>query len=228
MAGPGLDLDALDLLVLDLDDTLFLERDYVRSGFAAAGAWVQARLGIPGFGERAWAAFEAGARRTVFDAVLQACGVRADAALVRQLVEVYRTHRPVLTLLPDARALLQEARARGLWLAGVTDGPAECQRAKAQALGLLDWLEPLLFTADWGAGYGKPHPRAFTTVQQGRGVRGRRCAYVADNPLKDFQAPHALGWHTVRVRREGGLHARLPSGPEVHHEVQDLRVLLPD
>jgi len=31
-------------------------------------------------------------------------------------------------------------------------------------------------------------------------------AYVADNPLKDFAGPGALGWLTVRVRRPDGLH----------------------
>ena len=30
--------------------------------------------------------------------------------------------------------------------------------------------------------------------------------YVADNPRKDFIAPRALGWRTVRIRRRGGEH----------------------
>ena len=220
-------LAGLELLVLDLDDTLFLERDYVRSGFAAAGAWARAELGVPDLAERAWAAFEAGARRTVFDEVLRACGVRADAGLVRRLVDVYRTHAPALALLPDARALLDAAAARGLALAGVTDGPAASQRAKARALGLERWLAPLLFTAELGEGLGKPHPHAFALAQQAHGVAAARCAYVADNPAKDFRAPHALGWRTVRVRRAGGLHAGVPSGPDVLREVEDLWALLP-
>ena len=30
--------------------------------------------------------------------------------------------------------------------------------------------------------------------------------FLADNPAKDFQAPDALGWRTLRIRRPGGLH----------------------
>jgi putative hydrolase of the HAD superfamily len=46
--------------------------------------------------------------------------------------------------------------------------------------------------------------------------------YVADNPAKDFVAPRALGWATVRVRRAGSLHQRVESGPDVDREVTDL------
>ena len=33
-------------VVFDIDDTLYLERDYVRSGFTAAGAWARTELGL--------------------------------------------------------------------------------------------------------------------------------------------------------------------------------------
>ena len=49
-------------LVFDLDDTLYLERDFARSGFAAAGDWLQQELGIGGFAETGWRIFEAGDR----------------------------------------------------------------------------------------------------------------------------------------------------------------------
>ena len=31
----------MQVLVFDIDDTLYLERDYVRSGFGAAGRWAR-------------------------------------------------------------------------------------------------------------------------------------------------------------------------------------------
>ncbi len=45
---------------------------------------------------------------------------------------------------------------------------------------------------------------------------------MADNPAKDFVAPHRLGWRTVRVRRAGGLHAEEPSGADVDVEIAGL------
>ena len=53
-------------LVFDVDDTLYLERNYVRCGFEAAGAHAE-RLGISRFYETAWQVFERGARGNVFD-----------------------------------------------------------------------------------------------------------------------------------------------------------------
>ena len=36
------------VIVFDLDDTLYLERDFVRSGFAAVDRWVSDRFAISG------------------------------------------------------------------------------------------------------------------------------------------------------------------------------------
>lgn len=209
------------LVVLDIDDTLYLERAYVRSGFAAVGVWAHRELGVAGLGERAWAAFEAGVRGTIFDDALAACGVEPGPDVVPRLVGVYRTHRPDIVLLPDARAWL-DARRAGVAVAVVTDGPLASQQAKADALGLTRWADPLVFTEALGPGRGKPHPAAFEQTQRAVGLSGPACAYVADNPAKDFAGPRQLGWRTVRVRRPGGLHEAAPSGDDVDAEITTL------
>ncbi|MBF5043762.1 HAD family hydrolase [Aggregicoccus sp. 17bor-14] len=211
-------------ITFDVDDTLYLERDYARSGFRAAGAWAERALGLGLLAERAWAAFEAGVRGRVFDVALRDCGCTPTPALVQQLVEVYRAHVPDIALLPDAHALLPRLHPRAA-LACVTDGPLRSQQAKAQALQLARWLSPLVLTAQWGPGFEKPHPRAFALVEEAHGVRAESCVYVADNPAKDFVAPHARGWRTVRLRRAGGLHAARASGADVDHELPDLEGL---
>jgi putative hydrolase of the HAD superfamily len=212
-------------VVFDLDDTLFLERDYVRSGFEAVGAWARRRLGISGFGERCWAAFERGDRGRVFDGALTASGMAAPAELVTELVDVYRRHRPAIELLEDARACIERLRRRGDSLAVVTDGPLVSQQRKAEALGVSRWAETVVFTEAFGPGFGKPHRRAFAAVEASCGPRGAACSYVADNPAKDFAGPKALGWRTVRLRRPLGLHEARPSSPEVDVEMVDLSEL---
>ncbi len=210
------------LVVLDIDDTLYLERDYVRSGFDAVGAWARVELGVDDLGERAWAAFEAGVRRTIFDDALAAAGVEPTADLVPRLVEVYRAHAPAIEMLPDARAWLDALAPGDVAVAVVTDGPLASQQAKAEALALTRWADLVVFTETLGAGHGKPHPAAFEHLERELGLRGAQCAYVADNPAKDFVAPRSLGWRTVRVRRPGGLHAEVPSGDDVDAEITSL------
>ena len=213
--------DGRRLVVLDIDDTLYLERDYVRSGFAAVGVWAQDELGVDGLGDRAWAAFEAGTRRTIFDEALAAAGVEATDDLVPRLVQVYRRHAPTIEMLDDARAWLDRL-APHVALAVVTDGPLASQQAKAEALLLSRWADLIVFTETLGPGRGKPHPAAFEQLEREVGLHGDSCAYVADNPAKDFVAPHRLGWRTVRVRRPESLHADVPSGADVDAEIASL------
>jgi putative hydrolase of the HAD superfamily len=138
---------------------------------------------------------------------------------VRGLVDAYRKHRPRISLLPDAR----EALARIRRFALLTDGPAECQRNKVRALGLAARAEIVVLTGAYGAAFGKPHPRGFQEIAD-RSAAGR-LVYVADNPVKDFIVPRRLGWTTVRVRRPGGLHARVAHGDDVDVVVEDLSEL---
>ncbi|HEX6570281.1 MAG TPA: glycosyltransferase [Acidimicrobiales bacterium] len=209
------------LVVLDIDDTLYLERDYVRSGFVAVGAWARDELGVDDLGERAWAAFEAGVRRTIFDEALSGVEVEATPDLVPRMVGVYRAHEPTIEMLDDARAWL-DSLAPHIAVAVVTDGPLASQQAKTDALLLTRWADLVVFTESLGPGRGKPHPAAFEHLEQELGISGERCAYVADNPAKDFVAPHRLGWRTVRVRRPGSLHADVPSGDDVDAEITSL------
>ena len=194
------------VVVLDIDDTVYLERDYVRSGFAVVGGLIERRFGVGGVGETLWAGFLDGVRGDAFDRALRRHGIDAADELVAQLVHAYRCHRPAIRLLPDARHLLQRLDRAGVRVAAITDGPSSSQRAKVEALGLLDVLDPLVVTAELGEGRGKPHPAGFELVEQVTGARGGELMYLADNPGKDFVVPLQRGWRAVRIRRPGSLH----------------------
>lgn len=212
------------VVVFDIDDTVYLERQYVRSGFAAVGAWAEQHGFEPGFGDACWDAFEAGARGRIFDSVLALRGVRVDPSIIATLIEIYRTHAPEISILPDALDCLVSLEPL-VALAVVSDGPLESQRAKARALDLATWFELIVFTAELGPGVSKPSRRGFQLVQDNFGDPPGACAYVADNPEKDFAGPHVLGWRTVRVRRPGSLHEMRASGSDVDVEVEDLHNL---
>jgi putative hydrolase of the HAD superfamily len=62
-------------------------------------------------------------------------------------------------------------------------------------------------------------------VESQAGYNGDECVYVADNPIKDFIGPKALGWGTVRIRRKQGLHFAAESVGDVDIELPDLTTL---
>lgn len=210
---------SLRCVVFDVDDTLYLERDYVKSGFAAVGAMLERDHRIRGFGDRAWARFVVGARRTIFDDVLGELG--RDDISISSLVDAYRRHAPTIELLPDARACLRELCDK-VELVAITDGPAESQRAKIRALGIEAWIPTCIVTAELGPDRSKPHPESFALAETRSACVGSECVYVADNPHKDFVGPKSRGWTTWRVRRPGGLHVDVPDRGDVDCEFTDL------
>jgi putative hydrolase of the HAD superfamily len=188
--------------VFDIDDTLYLERDYIRSGFEAVGRWAGRWIGVEDFADRCWRRFLAGGRGRIFDEVLRECGKGPATDLISGLVEIYRTHEPSISLAEDASEALR-AISSEISIAIISDGPPVSQSRKVEALGLEAFADPIVLTGLRGAEFYKPHREAF---QQAALCHSANVyVYIADNPLKDFAAPRELGWTTVRVRRPEGL-----------------------
>jgi putative hydrolase of the HAD superfamily len=190
-------------VVFDVDDTLYLERDYVASGFRAVGDWVARWLSIADFETRCLELHDSGHRGNIFDGVLRACDHPANPELISGLVAIYRGHRPQISMAGDAVRAIEEIRHN--WpIAVITDGPVISQSQKCEALGLASIANPIILTGIRGDKFHKPQSGAFELVASQ--MEARRFVYVADNPVKDFTAPHQLGWQSVRIRRKGGLH----------------------
>ena len=202
------------LYVLDIDDTLILERDYVYSGFSAVDRWLRKNYELTGFLEKAWHLFESGRRRKIFDTFLDEFGFN-EYGMIDNLVRVYREHKPQIKLFPDAERFLTRHKRRNLAI--ISDGYSSTQWAKIESLDLRPQVDRIIITDDWGTDFWKPNSRSFVTIQ--KSLPFEQCVYVADNPLKDFKAPEALGWSpSIRIRREGSLHYNL-STPESCTEI---------
>jgi putative hydrolase of the HAD superfamily len=191
------------LVVFDLDDTLYLERDYVRSGFQAVARYAELR-GIAGVFAKAWRLFNEGSRRTILDRTLEELGVPYDVELIRQFVEIYRNHAPDIHLPEDAVNCLE--RLKGIADLGlITDGPSVSQWNKVRALRLDLRIPRIVVTSDLEGAAAKPSTASYLLLEAGR--RERLRIYIGDNPHKDFSGARALGWRCIRVRRPAGLYA---------------------
>jgi len=194
-------------VAFDLDDTLYLERDFVRSGYGAVARTVAERIQVPRetIFRLMWDRFVTG-NRDAFDTLLSAYSDAKRHFTVEQLIQIYRNHRPALRLPEESRRLLLWLRRKGFLIGIVSDGYLETQRAKITALGLDSLVDLIVLTDEWGRECWKPHWRGYETVAKAFGLPNRALCYVGDNPAKDFRAPRALGWYTIRVRRSGQVH----------------------
>jgi putative hydrolase of the HAD superfamily len=206
-------------VVFDIDDTLYLERDYVRSGFRAVGDWLHESLGVDSFFDEAWKCFEVGHRGNIFNVALGTLGISPSEDLIRTMVSMYRAHDPAICLLPDSEKCLRSVNGKAF--AGViSDGPVLSQQMKVGRLGLTSRCDHIILTESIGVEYSKPHPRAFMQMQQVANCTPEACTYIADNPAKDFIAPNRLGWRTIRVRRPGGMHWCMTCSEEAQPSIE--------
>lgn len=204
-----------------MDDTLYLERDYVYSGFQAVGKYLSSEYEICGFADQAWDLFLDGNRGDIFDQCLGKLNLSGSSPSTSELVEIYRNHKPQISLEFDAKQMFGCIRT-DLSLGLITDGPQESQFAKIQALGIDTLIEHIIVTDAKGKEWSKPNERAFLYLQQLTGNTGDECVYIADNPAKDFIAPLALGWQTVMVNRPGSLYSQQSEGTPAAQTISDL------
>jgi putative hydrolase of the HAD superfamily len=210
-------------IVFDLDDTLYLERDYVLSGFAAVHDWLVKEHQWDGFIDHATGLFQAGHRGRIFNEALADSPLPDDSDLVARMIAIYRDHIPKISLLAEADLTLAWA-GRSFRTAIVSDGFLGVQQRKIDALGLEARVPLIVLTDAFGRTFWKPNPKAFQTVMQAMPGEAAGYVYVADNPRKDFLGPRGLGWRTVRIRRLGGEHVAYEPTPAeaADHEIGSL------
>jgi putative hydrolase of the HAD superfamily len=194
-------------LVFDLDDTLYLERQYVRSGFRCVADTLDGLGGCSGddLFRFLWSHFERGVRGDAFDRLLKAYPALVPRVQIEALVSAYRTHRPNIAPAAGVADMLHHWRGLGYQMGLLSDGPLACQRAKVAALGLAPLFLPVVLTDSWGREFWKPHPRGYEQFEADWGLAPDQLVYIADNPEKDFVTPRDRGWHTIRLRDPGQL-----------------------
>jgi len=202
--------DSAPVIVFDMDDTLYLERDYVRSGFRHVAEKVANTIGIA---PRRIAAFlnhtvsDLNCRGNNFDLLLEKYPAIAQTWTIPSLVREYRLHIPSISMLPGMSSLLEELRSLGAHLAIITDGFPESQSRKLQALQAADKVDKVIITDEYGMAFRKPNSHSYVQVMSHFRSSPAACIYIGDNPVKDFLAPRAIGWLTVRLRQRHQLHA---------------------
>jgi putative hydrolase of the HAD superfamily len=199
-------------VIFDLDDTLYDEIDFCRSGFRAAAPHIAAlsdAYSAEAVFATLWKCFITGDCGSTFNLALAELGIPFDGPLIHRLMEVYRTHTPTLTLPPESRATLEDLKGR-YTLGLLTDGFLPTQKLKVQALGIEHYFQAILYTEELGREFWKPSPRGFEKLLEQLGARPQETVYVADNETKDFIAPNRLGLLTIRLLRPSGLY-RQPS-----------------
>ncbi len=184
-------------VVFDLDDTLYSEMDYVRSGFKAVATEIEKLCGVVDAYNKLLELF-AESREKVFDRYI--ANVRDITMTATQMVEIYRNHEPNITLFKDAKQTLASLREKGYKLGIITDGEPSRQRKKISVLELADMVDEIIVTDELGGEeFRKPNSQAFELMCKNFAINANEMLYVGDNPKKDFAVKKVLPLKTAEL-----------------------------
>lgn len=185
-------------VIFDLDDTLYSEKQYVKSGYKA----VARLLGDESLANRLWTYFENG--KPAVDELLNELGCIGRK---EECLKAYREQMPEITLYEGVVCMIEDLKAEGIKVGIITDGRPEGQKNKIKALGLDSMIDDIIITDELGGiQFRKPCDIAFRIMQRRWGLPFEQIVYVGDNPNKDFQACRQLGMRWKHFRNEDGLY----------------------
>jgi putative hydrolase of the HAD superfamily len=117
--------------------------------------------------------------------------------LLDELLVVVRDHTPRLVLSVHAASALNFLRRSGWRIGILTNGEAEVQERKIDALGLWSAVDTVVYATTCGTGNGKPDPVPFRDVARQLDVEPHRAVFVGNDEVCDVAGAIGAGMHAV-------------------------------
>ena len=199
-------------VIFDMDDTLYDEAEYCKSGFRAVAEFIEKqtkKTSAERIFNEFWAQFTAGNYTKVFNTALEKLSISYDKEFIIKMVKVYRSHEPKITLPADSFDVLEKL-SKKYKLALLTDGFLPAQQLKVQALKIEKYFECIIYTEELGREFWKPSTVGFEKIVEKLDIDPKTVVYVADNAKKDFIAPNKLSFFSIQITRPGRIHTAPP------------------
>ena len=184
------------VVVFDLEDTLYQEIDFLKSGYHAVADYLTKSHGTHDLYTEMLEAYLSG-EKDVFQKVLDDHHLTADKS---ELLDIYRYHLPQIHLDSKVRSVLEQLKGK-CHLAMVTDGRPQTKRNIINALGLSEFFKWTDVYISDEVGHLKTAPYSFEKIIDT--YPDCQYIYVGDNPAKDFLVPNQLRWMTVCLLDNG-------------------------
>lgn len=197
-------------IIFDLDDTLYPEKEFIESGFWAVGKYLASKYKLPRINlyNILETDFKRGNRGKNFNLLLDR--VNLPRKELKQLISIYRNHKPRIKLHKDAAEILTYfIKDKRMKLGLISDGIVNTQKNKLRTLKLNTVFDVIVLSDVFGKKYRKPNAKPFEVILKKMKVKPEEAIYVADNPQKDFIGAKRLGIFTIRIKRKGGVYEKV-------------------
>lgn len=192
------------VVVFDLDDTLYKEIDFLKSGYRKVAEQVAKQYGCDA--------------RAIYEQLLKWYynGENAFACMneeygfsnpINEYLDIYRHHHPTITLSDETKDTLSKLKEVDVVLGIITDGREITQKQKVEALDLEEWIPMEMVIINEDKKYFKPNHWSYDKMMlkcyQKYTDNNFDFFYVGDNTEKDFIAPNQLVWTSVCLLDDG-------------------------
>lgn len=193
------------VVVFDLDDTLYKEIDFLKSGYRKVADYVGKQISLSSVNDIYYDILSWYSRgENAFEKLNEKYGLDIP---IKEYLDIYRYHQPNIILSDDTKAALTGLKKTGIMLGIITDGRLETQKNKIEALGLSEWIGSDLIMINDEQKFFKPNHWSYDRMMLKCFEKGMaadaKFYYVGDNPEKDFRAANELGWVTVCLLNDG-------------------------
>ena len=196
------------VIVFDLDDTLYKEIDFLKSGFLKIAQILEPE-NFNALSDQMLQVYNAG--EDVFKGLIEKYQVTKES-----LLSTYRNHIPAIDLDDDVLKTLKVLKAGEAILGIITDGRSVTQRNKLRTLGIDRLIDDIIISEESGSD--KLDDKNFLFYM--KKYPGKKYFYLGDNTQKDFIAPNRLGWITICL---------IDDGRNIHpQEFESAPAMLPD
>ena len=187
----------VDAVIFDMDNTLYDEKQYVRSGFKAVSEYMAEKFKMDKdqMFRLFWRIFSKKGRGEVFNIALREFNMKKEET-IQEMINVYRNHSPNITVFKDTEDTLSKLRQRH-HLGLITDGVKKVQEVKVEALKIASFFDAITYAVE----YGGKNNEAFLTTLEKLKTKPPNSVYIDDNPTKTFAIAKKLGIHTIRIRK---------------------------
>lgn len=182
-----------NVVVFDLDDTLYNEIDFLVSAYKEIAEVISINNDICGSDVDIFNFMYSSYlnKQNPFENVIEHFQIKNFS--VTELLALYRNHFPSISLASDVKELLDYLNENSIQIGIITDGRSIQQRNKIKALNLEKYTNLIVISEEFGTE--KPSVANYKYVEQEK--PNSNYTYIGDNITKDFLAPNQLGWNTI-------------------------------
>lgn len=193
-------------VIFDLDDTLYSEKEYVKSGFNKISKYLSSNKIINK------------SKSEIYNELLDFFNNKNQAIdlLLNKYnknnyktvcLDMYREHIPNIHLYDGVLELIKELKSNKIKLGIITDGRINGQKNKIKALQLDKYIDDIIITDELGGiQFRKPNDISFRIMQNRWNIPFSQIVYIGDNLSKDFIAPKQLGMNYIYFENVDGLY----------------------